>query len=73
MLGLFDMDGLMTVEELSKLLKVKKSTIYKWTHEEYIPHVKMGRLVRFNPKEIGEWVEKKKIAVRLRRYPRTRI
>ena len=67
------MEELLTIEELSKLIKVSKSTIYRWTHEKYIPHVKIGGLVRFDPKEIKKWLDKRKIAGRIRRYPEITI
>lgn len=48
----------MTIEKVAEILGVKTSTIYQWTYEGYIPHVKLGRLVRFDPKAIEEWVRK---------------
>ena len=36
---------------------MKKSTIYRWTHEEFIPYVKMGRFVRFRARDIEKWVD----------------
>jgi len=52
------MEKLLTAEDLSKKLKISKATIYRWTHEQYIPHVKMGRAVRFNEKAVAEWLKK---------------
>ena len=51
---------LLTIEEVSRLLSVKVSTIYQWVHMEYIPHVKMGRLVRFDVDEVLKWIEARK-------------
>ncbi len=45
-------------EEASKLLQVKLSTIYQWTHQDYIPHYKVGRFVRFDESEIMNWLKK---------------
>ncbi|NOX98115.1 MAG: helix-turn-helix domain-containing protein [Nitrospirae bacterium] len=53
------MEKLLTPEELSKLLKVKLSTIYNWSHLEFIPHVKIGRLLRFREVEIDKWIKAK--------------
>ncbi len=50
-------EELLTTPELAKLLKMSESTIRKWTHYDYIPHVKVGRSVRFGPKTIQEWVQ----------------
>jgi len=42
---------------MSELLGVKVSTIYQWTHIEYIPHMKLGRFVRFKEKDVLKWLE----------------
>ncbi|MBL7130902.1 MAG: helix-turn-helix domain-containing protein, partial [Candidatus Omnitrophica bacterium] len=34
-------------EQVSDMLKIKVSTIYQWTHQRFIPHIKVGRFVRF--------------------------
>ena len=48
---------LIDARELSQLLSVKVSTIYKWVHEGKIPHYKLGRLVRFSEREVMDWVD----------------
>ena len=45
-------------EQVSELLQVKLSTIYQWTHQDYIPHYKVGRFVRFDEIEIMNWLKK---------------
>jgi excisionase family DNA binding protein len=42
---------------VADLLGVRPSTIYQWTHEGFIPHVKLGRLVRFRGSAIMKWIE----------------
>ena len=32
--------------------------LHKWVHEGYIPHVKLGRLVRFREATVLAWVDK---------------
>ena len=54
------MENFIDINQLSTLLSVKPATIYGWIHEERIPYYKINRLVRFNLKEISEWLEKKK-------------
>lgn len=53
------MDRLLTVDDLAAWLQVKPRTIYQWVHEEYIPVVKLGSLVRFDPASIAAWLKKK--------------
>ena len=45
------------VKDLSKYLKIKSSTIYAWTAQGKIPHIKIHGLVRFKPEEIDTWLE----------------
>ena len=52
------MQKLLTPQEIADLLGVKTSTIYQWTHQGFIPHIKLGRLVRFKEDKILTWVEK---------------
>lgn len=51
------MQRLLTPEEVAEYLGVKVSTIYQWTHQEFIQQVKLGRFVRFKHEEVGKWVE----------------
>ncbi|NIS15702.1 MAG: helix-turn-helix domain-containing protein [Aliifodinibius sp.] len=47
------------MQEIAEYLGVKESTIYKWTHEEYIPHIKLGKFLRFKTRDIDKWIDKK--------------
>lgn len=49
-------DELMTVEELSKYLKVTKSFVYDKIHTGKIPVKKVGKLPRFRKKDIDKWI-----------------
>jgi excisionase family DNA binding protein len=51
------MESLLTVDEIAEYLNVKPSTIYQWTHQGFIPHIKLGNLVRFDLKKIGRWLD----------------
>jgi excisionase family DNA binding protein len=56
-------EQLLTPQDVSKLLQIKLSTIYKWTSSGYIPCVKLGGKVRgsvrFVRLEIMRWVRKR--------------
>jgi len=52
------MEKLLTPQEIAEVLGVQPSTIYQWTHQGYIPHVKIGKFVRFKEKDVEKWVEK---------------
>ncbi|MDP8259640.1 MAG: helix-turn-helix domain-containing protein [Candidatus Gygaella obscura] len=53
------MDKLLTPKQLSELLQIKLSTVYKWSHYGYVPYVRIGDLVRFKEKRIKEWLKKR--------------
>jgi len=52
------MNSLLTPDQIAQVLGVKPSTIYQWTHQGYIPHVKLGRLVRFDLRVIEQWLQR---------------
>ena len=56
------LDGLLTVDEVASLLKVSKSWIYEHTrkrHGETLPHVKLGKYLRFFECEVREFLKGK--------------
>jgi excisionase family DNA binding protein len=53
------MERLLDVEEIAEFLRVKPGTIYQWTHEGYIPYIKIGKLLRFRRSKILKWLENK--------------
>jgi excisionase family DNA binding protein len=42
---------------LAERLLVKRSTLYAWAEQGTIPHLKLGRLLRFDPDEIEAWLQ----------------
>ena len=58
------MEELLDTAKVAKLLGVQPSTIRKWVHYGFIPHVKLSRAVRFHPKEIEKWINERKRAGR---------
>ena len=55
--GLFDIVG------LSRTIGVKSKTVYSWVHTRQIPHIKVGRLVKFDPQDIEKWIAERKVQV----------
>lgn len=50
---------LLSVEELAQLLKVPKSWIYDHARKkgkDRLPHLKLGKYLRFSEAEIGQWL-----------------
>jgi excisionase family DNA binding protein len=52
--------ALLTVKAVSEWLQVKPSTIYLWAEHGGIPHMKLGRLLRFDAKEIEAWLQQQR-------------
>ncbi|MCM8781213.1 MAG: helix-turn-helix domain-containing protein, partial [Candidatus Omnitrophica bacterium] len=50
---------LMTIEDLSRYLKVSKRTIYEWLRHHRIPAVKLIGQWRFKRDKIDAWIENK--------------
>ncbi len=53
------MERLLTIKDVCQLLQISQALAYKWIHYDFIPHVKMGTLVRFKESTIIQWVKKK--------------
>jgi excisionase family DNA binding protein len=50
---------LLNTAQVAEWLHVKESTIRKWVHYGYVPHVKLGRCVRFQESEIEKWLHER--------------
>ncbi len=48
---------LLTINDLAERLRIKPSTLYAWVAQGKIPHLKIHRLIRFEPKDIDRWVQ----------------
>ena len=49
-------DELLTLDEVAAFLKVPKSWIYERTRRKLIPHVKLGKYLRFSRAALSTWV-----------------
>lgn len=46
-----------SVDEISKYLGVSKESIYRWLEKGNIPAHKVGKLWKFKPSEVDQWVK----------------
>jgi excisionase family DNA binding protein len=56
-------EELLTVAEISQLLKVPVSWVYERTRRrglDQLPHFKLGKYLRFSKKEVLDWLQKTK-------------
>jgi excisionase family DNA binding protein len=50
-------DALVTAEYVAELLEVPVSWVREHTRNGTIPHIKLGRYVRYDKSEIAAWIE----------------
>jgi excisionase family DNA binding protein len=50
---------LLDTKQVADWLKMTESTIRKWTHYGFIPHIKLGRSVRFREEDIEKWLQER--------------
>jgi len=48
---------LINVKQLSESTGLSVFTLYSWINQKKIPYVKVGRLIRFEPRKIEKWIE----------------
>ncbi len=51
------MSNLLTIDEVSEKIRLKRSTIYKLICMKKIPYLKLGSRVLFDPDRLDEWVQ----------------
>jgi excisionase family DNA binding protein len=51
------MEQLLTAEEVARLLRVPKATLYAWRYQSKgPPAVRVGRHLRYRPGDVEEWL-----------------
>jgi len=45
------------IRDVAKILGVKPSTIYTWIKQGKIPHIRIGRLIRFTLEQIDGFLQ----------------
>ncbi|MFC1971872.1 helix-turn-helix domain-containing protein [Chloroflexota bacterium] len=48
---------ILRADEVRRLLKIGKNTLYNWCEQGIIPHKHAGRIILFSKKSIQEWLE----------------
>jgi excisionase family DNA binding protein len=49
-------DHLWTITDLAAYLQVRPGLIKYWVHCSNLPHIKLGRNLRFDPADIKNWI-----------------
>ncbi len=53
---------LLTVEELAQLLRLTRKGVYGLVSQRRIPHLKVGRVVRFKRTDVLDWLQGNRVA-----------
>lgn len=48
---------LLTAEVVADYLGVTRGRLYELCREDLVPHIRMGRQLRFSPTELATWIE----------------
>ena len=52
---------LIGIQEAARYTGIKATTLYKWVSQRKIPYIKMGRLVKFDPVKLEEWIKQQTV------------
>jgi excisionase family DNA binding protein len=61
------LERIRSVRQIAEKLLVAESTLYEWCETGYIPHIRVGRLIRFDEGAIEKWLEQRACPSRQRR------
>ncbi|HEQ72199.1 MAG TPA: DNA-binding protein [Spirochaetia bacterium] len=50
-------DKYLTTEEVAKILRCPRATVWQYTHRRLIPYYKIGRRNLFRPKDVNNFIE----------------
>ena len=53
------MEELLSIRDVSEMLKIKEATLRAWVFQRQIPCIRLGRLVRFKRGDLERWIRDK--------------
>ena len=53
-------DPLWTPDQVATYFGLRKSTIYAWVEAGRLPYLKIGRLLRFDPRMLEDWAARQR-------------
>ena len=53
-------EAYLSLTEVSRILQMSKSTLYKYVELNKIPNFKIGNRIRFSPTDLTNWITEKK-------------
>lgn len=52
-------DDLLSVEDVTRILRVGKTTVQRWCHDGKLPAAKLGKSYRIRKADLDRWYEEK--------------
>ena len=56
-------DRLLNIQDVCKLLGVKKPYVYQLTHRKKIPYIKIQGIIRFRLAEVEAWLKTQEVKI----------
>ena len=53
---------LLTIDQLAERLGTSTRHVRRLVAERRVPYLKVGKFVRFDPAEVGEWLDRTRVA-----------
>lgn len=50
-------EPLLKVEDAAELLRVPRSTLYELVRSRHLPHIRVGRALRFTRSDLADWIQ----------------
>jgi len=50
---------LISIDEAATYLGLQKSTLYSWINQRKIPYIKVGKLIKFDMRQLDKWLQEK--------------
>jgi excisionase family DNA binding protein len=58
---------LLSVNDLAAQWRIPVGTLYNWVSQGRLPHLKLGRCLRFDPQQIDAWAAQRRMGTTSRR------
>jgi excisionase family DNA binding protein len=55
-----ELQTLLTAKQTAELLAISPRTLWELTNCRKIPHLRFGKAVRYDPRDLHAWLDKKK-------------
>ena len=56
------MRKLLSIQETADCLGIRITTLYTWVCKRKIPFIKVGKLVKFEDRDLSRWVAKRRVS-----------